>query len=299
MSLLNYITTLFPVFKRNNLIESCNLTQTSIREHTLPVYKSAEDLFSGQKFKSKILQSYSDTYSKDVEKVIGTEMLASISKGLENSLVILDYIGSSAKEIFSETEASATMTYSKIIHMRLIEASEFVNSYSRKFLNLVFILETSEADEHVTVKDSLAPAELKWLESNFNDFCYAMNIIKRPLVQIQKSLKELPDAAVTELTEKTFPSTLGVAKIDPFQMRHLSAAVNPFYYFGMLKAESQAAAYKAAKAELELLQLRKLNLEKLQANKPDAKVQKEIDYMQGRVSSMNYAITKMEHEYAG
>jgi hypothetical protein len=136
-----------------------------------------------------------------------------------------------------------------------------------------------------------------WLENGFLDFCNCLKTLGLDIKKIEEQIKDMPDAGISELTERTFPATLGSSKIDPFQMRYLSAAVNPFYYFGMLRAENQAKCYKVAKEELELLQLRKLNLEKLYDKTQDAKLQKEIEYMENRVSGLNYDITKMQEEY--
>ncbi len=124
-----------------------------------------------------------------------------------------------------------------------------------------------------------------------------IEVMRRDPKDIAKALKGLPDSTITELTEKTLPAMLGEKAVDPFSLRHLSVQVNPFYFIGMLKAEYQANKYKGAKAELELLQLRKLNLEKLLAKSPDARLEKEIEYMANRVSGLNYDIDKMEKEY--
>lgn len=296
MSFLTYVKTLLPSFSKNKIVASCEMTQTSIREHTLPAYQAAETLLKGAKFKSEVVRDFAKIYARDVDKSAGG-MIGSIRTRLDNSLVILNYIALNAKNIFSEVEASIALTYTKATYMRLVESAEFANTYARKFLNYVYILETAEADENASVKDSLTPAEIDWVNKNFIDFCLCLNIVGNSIAQIEKQMKELPDASITELSEKTFPTTLGVGKIDPFQIRHLSAAVNPFYYFGMHRAESQAKRYKAAKEELELLQLRKLNLEQINAKKPDAKVQKEIQYMENRVAGLNYDVTKMEKEY--
>lgn len=297
MDILAYIKKLLPSFNKNKIIESCEMSLNSIREHTLPAYLAAQETFKGPKFKSVTAQEYAVVYGKNVGKANGTAIIGSIRERLENTLVILTYISANAKTIYSDVEANVALTYTKATFLRLIESAEFANTFARKFLNYLLILETVELDKSITLGDSIAPAEIEWLDSGFLDFCVCVSVLGQDLKQLEKQIAEMPEAGITELTERTFSTTIGSSKMDPFRQRQLSAKVNPFYYFGMITAERQAARYKAAKDELELLQLRRLNLERMYNNSPDAKLQKEIEYMENRVSSANYRVAKMEEEY--
>jgi hypothetical protein len=297
MNLVNYIKSLFPTFKKDKVIDSCNLTKQSIREHALPSYESASELFKSTSFQSKEMKDYVLVYSKTVEKVSGVDLVSSIRDILKNTLVLLDNISELSKNEFSQNEASIALTYKKSTLLRTIQAAEFANIYSRKFLNYVYVLETTQADKSVSLKDSLLPVEVKWLEDNFLNFCLVCSILLTSKDKYNKGIKELPEATITELTETTLPETLGMAKLDPLNMRGLSIYWNPFYMIALARAQWQAENYKASQAELELLQLRKLNLEKLQQNQPDAKLQKQIDYMQNRVDGLNFKLKQMEEDY--
>lgn len=297
MNILNFIKGLLPSFKKDKIVESCELIGNSIREHTLPAYVSAEDLFSGKKFKSEEARDFAAVYEKKVGIVRGAGMMGSIRTGLDNTLVLLQKISSDSNGLFSETETNLSLTYAKATCLRLIDAADFVNDYSRKLLNYIFVLETANADEHVSVKDSISAAEIKKLHEGFFDFCTCMKVLLRDVKDIETVIKNIPDAVVTAVTEKTLPSTIGRDKIDPFMLSNLSVKINPLYKIGMMVAEYQANKYKSAKAELELLQLRKLNLEKLYEKSPDARLQKEIEYMEDRVSSLNYKVAQMEKDY--
>ena len=81
-------------------------------------------------------------------------------------------------------------------------------------------------------------------------------------------------------------------------MRFIPVWLNPIYHIGMRIAEWQAKRYKSAKEELSLLQLRKLNLERVSAGKPDAKIQSEIKYLEARIQGLNFDIDEMEKKYA-
>lgn len=295
MNPLEYLKRLLPSFKKNQIVASCNLTQTSLREHTLPAYASASALFKGRKFKSKAAQDFATVYAKQVQR--GPDMVGDIYARLTNALVVLTLVADKAEGVYAEVEANLSMTYVKLTYLRLVESAEFANTYARKLLNYLFILETGEADEHFSVQDALTKAEVKWLDECFLDFCMCLEFLGRDVKSIEKQILEMPEATINALSVKVLPSTIGDARMDPFQMKRLSAAVNPFYFFGMLQADRQNQRYKSAKEELELLQLRKLNLEKLYDKSPDAQLQRDVESLQGRVEALNFEVIKAEKEY--
>lgn len=296
MNLTNYIKSLFPTFKKDKVIESCELTKQSIQEHSLPSYQAAVELFKGREFKSKEAKDFSIVYSKNVDKSTGVEMVSSIRDILSNATVLLDHISNISKNEFSQTESSIALTYKKSTYLRTVSAAEFMSIYSRKFLNYIYVLETNKADSSVSVKGSVLAIEIKWLEDNFLSFCEVCRILQTAKDKYDRLVKDIPEATISELTETTFPETVGLSKIDPLRMKNLSVTWNPFYHIGLAVAAYQVDRYKSSRTEMELLQMRKLNLEKTYANEPDAKLQKEIDYLQTRVDNLNYKIKQFEEE---
>jgi hypothetical protein len=295
MNFLEYIKTLSPVFGKTNVTKSCELSQTSLSQHTIPAYASASTLWKGQKFKSETTSDYVKWYEKSVGLNRTENMFTSIHLALVNGLTILNLLSDTSKNSYSESEANISMTYFKTTVVKIIESCEFASTYARKLLNYIYFLETEVVD--VDHGSSPSPAEIKWIKDGFMDFCLCINTMKLDPKIIENHLNNLPNATVTELTEKTFSTTIGMNKMDPMNLRHLSARINPFYLIGMWVAEYQAEKYKTAKAELELLQLRKYNLEKQLEKTPDAKLEKEIAYMQNRVTGMIYKVNKMEDSY--
>ena len=163
----------------------------------------------------------------------------------------------------------------------------------------MYVCETAEyPDSGTALNDSLSPAEIEWLNANFLSFCTALNVVSGNPQQVKKQIDNIPDIIITSENATTLPSTMGEARLDPFQMNLITVRMNPIYHIRMFVAEYQADRYKAAKEEVKLLQLRKLNLEKLADGKPEAHIQKEITYMETRIQGLNFKIAKMEKENA-
>lgn len=301
MKLVAYLKSLFPTFTKNKVLESCSLTQQSIKEYTLPAYLEAAELFKIAGIKAKPLNEFITSYSKDVSKVTDKTFISDISSILEDSLLLLELIEDAAKKDISTTEASLALTYKKATLLRLIQTAEFLSVYSRKLLNYVYIIETNAINpESTSLKDSLNKVEISFVEDNYYDFTRACGVIKAATKGFKKSYEEIPEAVISDLSEVTLPETIGLSKLDPFLMSgFIDASVvwNPFYAVGMLVANWQANNFKKTQNEFNLLQLRLFNLKNTHDKKPDAALEKEINYTQERINDLEYAIHNMKKEY--
>lgn len=299
-SIVDFVKSLLPSFKKDQVLDSCKLTKQSLQEHTLPAYEAADTLFKGRAFASKELEAYSALYSKAVDNVKGTQLITDIKDKLINAVKLLDHVADTCAREFSTTEANLALTFKKATYLRTVQSAEFASTYARKFLNYVYILETKEADKHTTLESNagMVKVEVKWIEDNFVNFCSSCSILGFATSKYDEYVKRIPEATISDLSESTLGATLPSSKsLDPFLMQGISVSRNPFYLIALVRAEYQAKAYNRAKEEVELLQLRKLNLEKLQAKEPDAKIQKQIEYMANRIDGLNYKIAELQKDY--
>lgn len=306
MQIFNYLKGLFHRITRGQIKSSCDLTIESIQTHTLPAYAQANELFKLRRISSKEGIALAGEFKKRVGTVKGTTgMVDAIEAILENTVKMLGTIVTRSDAVFSDIESTLGMTYQKAMYLRLISAATFANDFSRKFLNYLYVLETAnlEASEN-HISDALSPAEISYVKDNFANYVLVMTILSNSFVDVLKSIDELPDAVVSEQSDQVLSGSLGAKKVDPFGFRNLSLPItvgvnlNPFYLAGMLIADFRASQYKCSKEELDLLALRKLNLERLYAKKPDARLQQQIDYLGDRVSRLNYELATMKEKYA-
>ena len=304
MNIITYIKGLAHRFGKNQVQKSCELVSESLRSHAIPAYAAAAELFKSSKIKSKEGTEFVSTFKKLATYPRSGTIMDAILETLENSVKVLDFISKKSDTLYADNESNLGLTFQKATYLRVVSAITFTNDFSRKFLNYVYVLETSTVDSDFQIKDSITPAEIKFVEDNFVSFCTCISILQNSIESIQTNVDNLPDAIVSETSESAFESTMGISKIDPLGLRGftipitVSAKWNPFYFIGSVFADFQVAAYKAAKEEHELLQLRKLNLEKIYEKKPDARLQKEMEYLSNRISGLNYELSKTEAQYA-
>lgn len=296
MKIANYLSSLLPSFGKDRVIEDCRLTRSEIKDVTHPSYESALPVLKSWKFKSDAIKGHETTFDRMVKKAKSGNMVVAIEAAFKPILENLDAAEALIIKTYSDDVAGAGLTYLKANLLQFVEAVGFVSKYARKLLLYIYICETAEygVDGGTILNESLTKAEISWLTNNFVSFCTALNIVSGNPAHVKKAIEDVPDILVTSDNMSTLSSTVGEAKLDPFQMKLIPIWMNPIYHVGMMVAEWQASRYKAAKEEVKLVELRKLNLMKLSEGKPDAHIQREIAYMESRIQGINFRIAEME-----
>lgn len=302
MSLVSFVQSLTHTLGKNEVAKSCELSLKALTTTTIPAYKSAEALFRVAKLASTDAQSYQNRVRRAV-KANGTGMFEIILECLHNAESILRGIEKRSDTLFADKEATIAITYQKATYIRLVSAIGFGTEYARRFLNHVYILETAKISPDFKLEEHSTPAERAYVEDNFENFCTVLRSLEKRYTEIEKDVDGMPEAIVNDLSEQTLPHTLGATRTDPLGMNNfilpgdVSARWNPFYLIGTMIATFQVKQYNVAKEELDLLQMRMLNLQKKQEGKPDPKLEAQIEHMANRIGTLRYEIEVMEERY--
>lgn len=297
MKAINFLKSLLPTVGKDRIIEDCRLVRAEMKDHVEPAYHTAAELFKGYKFKSPELEKDFDVFARMIDQDRGDNIISTIHKNFKNIYENLSFVEKQVEQNFNEEMAAMGFTLQKATILQFIETVTFVTTYARKYLNYIYICETAQYPEGNTMVDeSLTPAEIEWIHSNIVHFCKAFAAVTGKPATIEKQMLDIPDVILTDDNAKTMEATLGIHKVDPFQLGFIPVWMNPIYHIRIRVAEWQAERYKAAKEEARLLQLRKLNLEKVMSGKPDAAIQKEINYLEGRLQTILFKINKMEKD---
>jgi hypothetical protein len=302
MNLLSFIHDIHGRFGKNEVAKSCELTLVQLNKYTLPAYQAAGDLFKA----TKLGHPENIHYEREIKKLVkggSYNMFDSIVSSLQNAGNILTNIESKADEIFAQHESNLALSYKKATYLRLVAALTFGVEYARRFLNYVYVHEQNHLDSAYVPKEHLTPAEMKYITDNFLNFCTVLSCLNYKYEEINKKIMDLPDAQVTELTEQTYPATIGAVRIDPLNFNNfilpgdISARANPFYLIGTVIASFQVAQYTTAENELELLQMRRLNLEKLRDKSPSPALERELEKLEERVDNLRYERDRLAVRY--
>ena len=308
MKALSFLNSLLPSFGKQTVLEDIRQTRNVLMSVTIPSYENAMRLFGTRKLANATLQKDWESFRRQVKGAQGANTIAAIEKTFKSMLSTLELVEKLVEKDYADDIEGTGVTYYKAAVLQMLESIGFAADYSLKYLNYVIIVETSEiypgdddedeAKEVADVAGALTPAELRFINERFNDFCTIMATLSKPTDKIKIDFEAIPDITITATGDSVITSTVGQAKTDPFAHGFIPIAMNPIYHIRMRVADWQHNRYEMAKAEKQILELRKLKMEKALAGKKDAALEQQIEYTQKRIDNLNIQIRKVEEEYA-
>jgi hypothetical protein len=296
MKVEQYIATLAPSMRKDKILDDLAVARKELKDYTIPAYDTISVLFGKWKWQSEEMKTKATAFSRIMG---GKGVVLTIQEALQTIDKNLDVVQDFIVKTFNEEIVTSALTYKKAAVLQYLDAVSFLTKYARKFANYLLVCETQHLpDADSTLADAFAPAEIAYIESKFVMFAQAMNALACSPKDVIKRINDAPDVVVQAANAAVVEQTLGNKKTDPMSLGFISGTWNPFYHIGKAIAAWQVDSYNSAKEELQLVQMRKLYLEKLQAKKPDAALAQEIQYVEGRVQNLNAKIAKMESDYA-
>lgn len=292
-----YVESMIPVVEKSKLLEDLRMTRSEYKETTAPAFDDAAPIFRSWKFKDTELQTF--------ERQLGRVKGFSSSEGLinaignrltqiqDNLVAVEDLVNST----FDEQEASRGLTYKKVQLMQYIEAAGFVARYARRLLLYVYNVEVGALQKEKEVEATVtaqAAGEVAWIIENWTNFTGALASVSGKTNDLKQAVEDIPEFVVTKENVRPLAAAHGEGTMDPFNMRFLAIRFNPIYHLRMIWVEWQVSRYKIAKDELRLLELKRLQLLRIKEGKQDARLEKEIEILEVRISDLKYEVMKME-----
>ena len=293
MQILNYVKSLLSHFNKERVQEDINICRNEMQNTTIVMYQNAEGALKNlQSKEAKEFEKQWFTYVKNAKR---GSLVSSIHGKLEECLPTLDMLDKLAEARFEDEIMTAGMTISKATSLRLVEVAGFISTYALRFLNYVYVLETTAVTGQAGyVGQNLTPGEITMIKNHFPEFCLAIAAFAREPKSVEKTLDSIPEILVSERGESAL-KVFGEAKVDPLGVFRVKGfTYNPIYHVGLLVAEMQANRYKRAKELKSVLELRLLNLQQQQSGSADATLDREIEIIQSRIDSLDEKIRKAE-----
>ena len=293
MQILAFVAGLLPKFGKDRLQEDISICLTELQNNVIPAYEGATEALATLNSKeAHVFERQWAQFAKNAKK---GSLVGSIHKKLEDVRSTLMIVDSLAQKEFESEIVVAGMTVLKGTLVRMAELGGFIESYALRFLNYLYILETTHTlGKPGKMGSDLTPGEINLIKTHFVEFCVAVNAMSRDIKQTAKTLESIPEVLVNARGEAAL-NVFGAAKIDPlgvFQVQGFTKS--PIYHVGLLVAEMQANRYKRAKELKSILELRKLNLIQSRTGTADTGVERELEILQSRIDSLDEKIRKTE-----
>jgi hypothetical protein len=288
------ITSILPTYKKTQILDTIEKSLDELQNVTIPSYEAANEIFTGQKFKSSEIKAMQARF--DLNRLgsgsanMVTTILAILNNAKGFAITLSKYVG----KVISSEEASVSMNLRKATVLRLVIMVEFANRYARRLLNYIY---TCELDSETKTTDyALNKANTELITKEFNNFTTALRVLNRKPDLLAKDLEGLSEANVDELSDQTLAATANVKSIDPLLISGFTE-YNPFYIFGMVVAQYQANKFNSVEDEKKMLELRYLRLTQARAGDASASTDREMEILQERIDNCTRKWLNLKEEY--
>lgn len=295
MNIMNYTRSLLPDFSRSRVLEDIEVTRRELIETTLPVFRTAADLFGKKKLSSKYSEVFDSNFDRDTRINHKGNWITGTFETLENMVETLDMVESLVHKRFASDLLKETMTILKLNLLQFVELMFFVTRYSRRALIVCLTTEVNAAnkdDEYLGILD----AELKWLAANKDSFFRGIRCLSDKRKTVEERFEQIPEIRADEESIKMAMATAEPGQIDPMGFGLIPLTLNPIYHVRLAISEWQARRYRCAEEEAQMLNYRLIQLREMQNGNKDAALQQKIEYNQNRLNKIRYDLKQMEED---
>jgi len=300
-NIFSFINKIMPSFNKSDLETDLEVSISYINEAVLPTYKDLESLYSvndiiSTKGKKIVTDFYKELSIKDSkvkitpQKNIGKDIYTLISNVGLNAL----YVQVEFKKFLSNTVITSNLTAKKAFYLRAIGHIYFMSKYATDLANYLYINETLVVQKDLDTSYKLAPKQEKYIVDNIWVFARLLSTYGLSNENFKDKIYTLSDVVIpTEVTEDTGMHT--GPEVDIIDNISTNFIGSPIYQIRLVFAQWEADRYKDLKDKKKLLELRALYFRLLkEKGQADATIEKELEYLQKRVTDLDYKISKME-----
>lgn len=296
MSILSFIKQLLPRIDKSSVLEDLRITKKELEDNLIPSYSDAATHFKAIKLKSEAVKDIANVFYRNYDLTKSNNSLnivSEINSKLNNLGQNIDYVESELEKLLERDIIKEGLTAKKAVLIRAATEISFITRFAMDLLDYIYVKEI------VAVSDD---RNMDVSNSQENDIAKKIANFGRVLATYADSPKsfknyigEIPDVNINENNYAALTATYGETVLDPTNSKLVSNFIhNPIYHVRLVIAEWQSNRYKAYRDKKRMLELRLLMLQSYQGNNPDPKIEKEIEYLQNRIESIEYKMAKME-----
>lgn len=299
MSILNFVKRILPRLDRDIVSEDMRTTEKELETIVKPAYFSATNRFKlapprAEEFKAfQAMFDRNRKYFKNAFKQIN--LVSEINARLPDFLENVRYIRSILDSVVDNDIIRDGMTMRAAFVVRAAANMSMMSRYMLSLLSYLYMREAMARSSTIEEAISLSPADIDYVEKNFENFVrlYAKYAIKAS--DFQKQVSDLPEAYVNKAVEAYLKSISSVS--DPMEEVGLSGFIGTAIYTLRLPiANWQNARYEANRLKKEQLELKLLHLESLDKDKQDAITAREIGILQDRIDKLEAKLHETDEE---
>jgi hypothetical protein len=289
-----FFRSLLPGLSRKDLVIDITHTYDELHQIVIPMYETdmSEFTFKGELAKSldRMIRKSSIDFHKSSYATI-SKCLKQISDNEEEVIKMLE--STFGKEIVKDA-----LDYKKIQILNYVEALNFINEYSRRWILGVVTQEFDPNTAHRIV-GPIDKATIAWAQdwNNMSTFIKVLEICAKPTKNFLNTVDKV-EGLLVKLEEVGAADAVINKGIDPNGFGIIPVRMNPFFHIALAVNTWRVARYERNIEERAKLQLMVLALQEQQSKTQDTEkltnLEKQIKYRSNQINIYTGKIEDME-----
>jgi hypothetical protein len=296
MSILSFIKQLLPRIDKSTILEDLRITKKELEDNLISSYSDAATHFKAIKLKSDPVKDIANVFYRNyslTKSNNSVNIVSEINSKLANLSQNIDYVESELEKLLERDIIKDGLTAKKAVLIRAATELSFITRFAMDLLDYIYVKEIVAINDERNL--DVSNSQENNIAKKIANFGRLLAIYGDSPKSFKNEIGEIPDVHINENNYAALTATYGEGVIDPANANLVTNFVhNPIYHFRLMIAEWQSNRYKAYRDKKRMLELRLLMLQSYQSNNPDAKIEKEIEYLQNRIESIEYKMAKME-----
>lgn len=305
MNIVSFVKGLMPSLSKTEMESDVeiSLQSTSV---IIETWKGLEEISKVGKFSSSEAKKLVDEFYKEVRKTkpkvklsatknIGADMVTFFGNVKING----DYIYNEMSETLNDVIVSSALSAYKANILRSGGHLYFITRYALDFANYLFTVEMENSGADVNEDYLLNKKQKEFVEKNMWIYARIVSIYGDEHKDFVNKFEKLGDVIINKETAETVLNGYDSDKVDISSVIPDGFVGSPIYSVRQVFAQWEADRYKTIKDKKRLLELRYLHLKTMmEQGTSDVAIEKEINFLQKQITSMDYKLSKIERSVA-
>ena len=300
LNICGFITKLLPSFDKSDLESDLEISLESIAT-IQETYTNIEQVGKVAKFQSKIVKELVKEFYKELGKINKVRLAPGDNIALDtvnlfkNVKINGDYLLKEISDAVNDVVVSGALTAYKANLLRSVAHYYFMVRFALDLANFFYVVEAEESGMDLGKDYKLNNKQKEFIVKNLWIYARMVAVYGQDHEEFKDKLSKIDEITLPKDQVDDVVDIYNADKVDMFNNLPNGFIGSPIYSIRLVFAQWEADRYKNLKDKKKLLELRFLHLKLMkEQSQSDINMEKEIEYLQKRITDIDYKLAKIE-----
>lgn len=301
LNLSSFFRSILPSFSKSDVESDLEISIENISS-VIDSYKTYEEIEkvikpSSDENKDVLKQFYKELdVPRNSVKLTPNKLLSTDTVNLFlNVKVNAEWMLNIITESINDVIVSQALTAYHANLLRAVPHVYFLTRYATDLLNFLYVQEAESTGQDLSNDYKLNKKQKEFIKKNVWVYARLLSVYGLKHDDFKDKLSGILDIVINKDNVEETVSAYSNSKIDLFSNLPSGFVGSPIYTVRLIFAQWEADRYRSMKDKRKLLELRLLHLKLLkEQGKADVQLEKEISYLQSRITNLDYKLAKIE-----